>query len=73
MGEKVPFWEFFRNWLIGWIGHALLVQPSKKVFSFIFFFFSFFDMKPLSEVVPRLIVIQIQIQIQIQVVCMIAA
>ena len=24
----MPFWQFFRNWLIGWIGHALLVQPS---------------------------------------------
>ena len=24
------FWQFFKNWLIGWIGHALLVQPSKK-------------------------------------------
>mgnify|MGYP007022919300 CR=1 FL=1 len=27
MGYKVPFWQFFRNWLIG---HALLVQPSKR-------------------------------------------
>jgi hypothetical protein len=25
----VPFWQFFRNGLIGWIGNALLVQPSK--------------------------------------------
>ena len=24
----MPFWQFLRNWLIGWIGHALLVQPS---------------------------------------------
>ena len=24
----MPFWKFFRNWLIGWICHALLVQPS---------------------------------------------
>jgi hypothetical protein len=24
----VPFWQFFRNRLISWIGHALLVQPS---------------------------------------------
>ena len=23
-----PFWQFLRNWLIGWIGHALLVQSS---------------------------------------------
>ena len=28
MHEKVLFWQFFRNWLICWIGHALLVQPS---------------------------------------------
>jgi hypothetical protein len=30
-GLKVPFWQFFRNWLIGWIGHALVVQPSISV------------------------------------------
>ena len=24
----MPFWQFLRIWLIGWIGHALLVQPS---------------------------------------------
>ena len=28
MGQKVPFCQFLRNWLIGWIGHALLVQSS---------------------------------------------
>ena len=27
----MPFWQFFRNRLIGWIGHTLLVQPSKTV------------------------------------------
>ena len=27
-GQKVPFWQFFRNRLIGWIAHALLVQAS---------------------------------------------
>ena len=29
----MPFWQFFRNRLIGWIGHALLVQPSKNYHS----------------------------------------
>ena len=29
MGLKVPVWQFLRNRLIGWIGHAQLVQPSK--------------------------------------------
>ena len=24
----MTFWQFFRNWRIGWIGHALSVQPS---------------------------------------------
>ena len=63
----MPFWQFFRNWLIGWIGHALLVQPSKTAprifFSFILkFSFILLNMKPLSEVAPGLLVIQIQIQ-----------
>ena len=26
----MPFWQFFRNRLISWIGHTLLVQPSKS-------------------------------------------
>ena len=26
MGQKVPFWQFFRK---GWDGRALLVRPSK--------------------------------------------
>jgi hypothetical protein len=46
MGSKVPFWQFFRNQLISWIGHALLVQPSisaHKIFFSIFYFdFNFF-------------------------------
>ena len=63
----MPFGQFFRNRLIGWIGHALLVQPSKTAhrifFSFIFdFSFIFLNMKPLSEVASCLLVIQIQIQ-----------
>ena len=44
MGKKVPFGQFFRNWLIGWIGHALLVQPSKtthRIFFFLSFIFQF--------------------------------
>ena len=36
----MPFLQFFRNWLIGWIGHALLVQPSKTAHR-IFFYFNF--------------------------------
>jgi hypothetical protein len=32
----VPFWQFFRNRLIGWIGHALLVQPSKTALGIFF-------------------------------------
>ena len=28
--KKCHFSYFFRNWLIGRIGHALLVQPSKS-------------------------------------------
>ena len=39
---KVPFWQFFRNRLIGWIGHALLRQPSictpKIIFSIFIYF-----------------------------------
>jgi hypothetical protein len=27
-GLKSAILAIFRNWLIGWIGHALLVQPS---------------------------------------------
>ena len=27
----MPFWQFLINWLIGWIGHALLMQPSISV------------------------------------------
>ena len=41
---RVPFRQFFRNRLIGWIGHALLVQPSKtahRIF-FLYFYFSIF-------------------------------
>ena len=37
MGKKVPFWQFLKNRLIGWIGwigHALLVQPSKTAHIF---------------------------------------
>jgi hypothetical protein len=29
-GNSMPFWQFFRNWPIGWIGHVLLVQPLKS-------------------------------------------
>ena len=29
----MPCWQFFRNQLIGWIGHAMLVQPLKSNFS----------------------------------------
>ena len=35
----MPFRQFFRNRPIGWIGHALLVQPSisaHRIFSFNF-------------------------------------
>ena len=52
---------------IGWIGHALLVQPSKPAHR-IFFLFSllilifFLNMKPLSDVAPGLLVNQVQIQ-----------
>ena len=60
-------WQFFRNWLSGWVGHTLLVQPSKRLADFFFSFiiqFSliFYNMKTLSEVGPHLLVIQIQIQ-----------
>ena len=35
----MPFWQFFRNRLIGWIGHALLVQPSKTAHRIFFLFY----------------------------------
>ena len=41
----MPFWQFFRNWLIGWIGHALSVQPFKtahKIFFYVSIFINFF-------------------------------
>ena len=28
----LPFWQFLRNWLIGWIGQALSVQPSVSTY-----------------------------------------
>ena len=34
----MPFWQFFRNRLIGWIGHALLMQPSTTTCWFFFLF-----------------------------------
>ena len=43
--KKCHFGNFTRNWLIGWIGHALLVQPSKtthRFFSLLYFHFHFF-------------------------------
>ena len=30
----MPFWQFLRNWLIGWIGHALLVLCKNKMNTF---------------------------------------
>ena len=48
----MPFWQFFRNRLIGWIGHALLVQPcktensSKDFFPLLYLFF-------LNEIIVR--------------------
>ena len=36
-GSKVPFWQFFRNRRIGWIGHSLLVQSSKTDYRIFFF------------------------------------
>ena len=38
----MPFWQFFRNRLIGWIGHALLVQPSKTAHRIFFLFYIYF-------------------------------
>ena len=35
----MPFWQFFRNQLIAWIGHALLVQPLKRLINFFFLFY----------------------------------
>ena len=38
----MPFWQFFRNWLIGcigWIGQALLMQPSKTANRIFFLFY----------------------------------
>ena len=35
----MPIWQFSRNRLIGWIGHALLVQPSKTAHRIFFFLF----------------------------------
>ena len=64
----MPFWQFLRNRLNGWIGHALLVQPSKMAhgifFSLLYLIFSFIflNTKPLSKVAPGLLFIQIQIQ-----------
>jgi hypothetical protein len=64
---QISFWQFFRNRLIGWIGHALLVQPSISAhriffFSFIYFLIILSDIKPLSVEAPHVLVIQIQIQ-----------
>ena len=39
MGQKVPFWQFFRNRLIGGIGHTLFVQPSKTALRIFFSLF----------------------------------
>ena len=37
----MPFWQFFRNRLNGWIGHALLVcKPSKTVHRIFFLCYS---------------------------------
>ena len=64
----MPFWQFFLDRLIGWIGHALLVQPSKtahKVFySHLYFNFPLFflNMKPLSVEMACLLGIQNEIQ-----------
>ena len=35
----MSFWQFFRNWQIGWIGHAPLVQPFKPPTEPFFLFF----------------------------------
>ena len=35
----MSFWQFFRNRLIGWIGHAPLVQPSKTAHRIFFLFY----------------------------------
>ena len=58
--KKCHFGNFTRDWLIGWIGHALLVQPSitaHRIFFSLFFSFLFYslNMKPLSEVMPGLL------------------
>ena len=59
------FWQFFRNQLIDWIGHVLLVQHSKTTHTIFFRFYTlifigFFEYE-LTEVVPGLLIIQIQI------------
>jgi hypothetical protein len=50
--KKCHFGNFTRNWLIGWIGHALLVQPSKTVHLYFNLHLFFLNMKPLSKVAP---------------------
>ena len=35
----MPFWQFFRSRLIGWIGHALLVQSSKTAYRIMLLFY----------------------------------
>ena len=37
--KKCHFGNFTRKWLNGWIGHALLVQPSKTAHRIFFLFY----------------------------------